>query len=107
MNNAQEVPLVEKLRSVPKDYCYALERENKALNEKYDDCVRQLTEAHAKIDRFDESPLGWWHKEVEDLREQLASQGEALAAALAACKGKDDELEQLRSPLNMYKLCGD
>lgn len=48
------------------------------------------------------------HKfEIESLRQQLASQGEALAAALAACKGKDDELEQLRSPLNMYKLCGD
>jgi hypothetical protein len=46
-------------------------------------------------------------EQVVALRQQLASQGEALAAALAACKGKDDELEQLRSPLNMYKLCGD
>lgn len=54
------------------DYCYALERENKTLNKKYDDCVRQLTEAHARIDRFESAPKGWWHKEIESLRQQLA-----------------------------------
>ena len=45
---------------------------------KYDDCVRQLTEAHARIDRFESEPKGWWHKEVEDLRQQLAAALSAL-----------------------------
>lgn len=43
-----------------------------ALNEKYANCVRQLTEAHARIDRFEAEPKGWWHKEVEELKQQLA-----------------------------------
>jgi len=42
------------------------------LNEKYANCVRQLTEAHARIDRFETAPKGWWHKEVEELKQQLA-----------------------------------
>ena len=38
---------------------------------KYRDCVRQLTEAHARIDRFESEPKGGWNKEVESLRQQL------------------------------------
>jgi len=45
---------------------------------KYDDCVRQLTEAHARIDRFEAAPKGWLHKEVESLRQQLAASQDAL-----------------------------
>jgi len=56
-----------------------------SLRQQYDDCVRQLTEDHARIDRLESEPKGWWHKEVEDLRHQLA-------AALAACKVKDEAL---------------
>ena len=56
-----------------------------SLRQQYDDCVRQLTEDHARIDRLESEPKGWWHKEVEDLRHQLA-------AAIAACKVKDEAL---------------
>ncbi len=29
------------------------------MSQQYDDCVRQLTEAHARIDRFESAPKGW------------------------------------------------
>jgi len=40
------------------------------------------------------------------MSEVIVEHKQQLAAAIAACKGKDEELEQLRSHLNMYKLCG-
>ena len=42
-------------------------------------------------------PKGWWHKEVEELKQQLA-------AALATCKLKDEALERIRGHLNLYNL---
>ena len=58
------------------------------LNEKYANCVRQLTEAHARIDRFEAEPKGWWHKEVEELKQQLAA--------------RDTEVTELTRSSNTY-----
>ena len=87
-NEAQHQQLAvanSKLDVINNDFS-ALEDQLTTLNEKYANCVRQLTEAHARIDRFETAPKGWWHKEVEELKQQLA-------AALAACKVKDEALE--------------